>query len=182
MKKLLLFAICLIVSQLAMAQYAPAGDSLKTRWAAEITPENVWQEYPRPQMTRHDWMNLNGLWDYAIRPKDVNSIDEIFVDQLDGKILVPFCVESALSGVQKYVGKDNVLWYQREFEVPKSWKGKHVILHFGAVDWKCDVWVNDIKVGSHTGGYTPFSMDITQVLKKKGNVLKVRVWDPTDQG
>lgn len=182
MKKLLLFAICLIISQLAMAQYAPAGDSLKTRWASEITPENVWQEYPRPQMAREDWLNLNGLWDYAIRSKDVNSIDEIFVDQLDGKILVPFCVESALSGVQKYVGKDNVLWYQREFEVPKSWKGKHFILHFGAVDWKCDVWVNDIKVGSHTGGYTPFSMDITQVLKKKGNVLKVRVWDPTDQG
>ena len=182
MKRLLLSAICLIVSQLAMAQYAPAGDSLKTRWASEITPENVWQEYPRPQMAREDWLNLNGLWDYAIRSKDVNSIDEIFIDQFDGKILVPFCVESALSGVQKYVGKDNVLWYQREFEVPKSWKGKRVILHFGAVDWKCDVWVNDIKVGSHTGGYTPFSMDITQVLKKKGNVLKVRVWDPTDQG
>ncbi len=182
MKKALFILICLIVSQLGMAQYTPAGDSLKTRWASEITPENVWQEYPRPQMVREEWMNLNGLWDYAIHPKDVNSIDEIFVDQFDGKILVPFCVESSLSGVQKYVGKDNVLWYQREFEVPKSWKGKHVILHFGAVDWKCDVWVNDIKVGSHTGGYTPFSMDITQVLKKKGNVLKVRVWDPTDQG
>ena len=182
MKKLITF-ICLLISGLTvMGQYAPAGDSLKTRWAAEVTPENVWQEYPRPQMTRPDWLNLNGLWDYAIRSKDVNSIDEIFIDQFDGKILVPFCVESALSGVQKYVGKDNVLWYQREFEVPKSWKGKRVILHFGAVDWKCDVWVNDIKVGSHTGGYTPFSMDITQVLKKKGNVLKVRVWDPTDQG
>ena len=182
MKKALFILICLIVSQLGMAQYTPAGDSLKTRWASEITPENVWQEYPRPQMVREEWMNLNGLWDYAIHPKDVNSIDEIFLDQFDGKILVPFCVESSLSGVQKYVGKDNVLWYQREFEVPKSWKGKHIILHFGAVDWKCEVWVNDIKVGSHTGGYTPFSMDITQVLKKKGNVLKVRVWDPTDQG
>ncbi len=182
MKKALFILICLIVSQLGMAQYTPAGDSLKTRWASEITPENVWQEYPRPQMVREEWMNLNGLWDYAIHPKDVNSIDEIFVDQFDGKILVPFCVESALSGVQKYVGKDNVLWYQREFEVPKSWKGKHVILHFGAVDWKCDVWVNDIKVGSHTGGYTPFSMDITNALKKKGNKIRVRVWDPTDQG
>lgn len=182
MKKLLLLAICLIVSQLAMAQYAPAGDSLKTRWASEITPENVWNEYPRPQMQRSDWLNLNGLWDYAIRPKEVNSIDEIFIDGFDGKILVPFCVESSLSGVQKYVGKDNVLWYQREFEVPTSWKGERVILHFGAVDWKCDVWVNDIKVGSHTGGYTPFSMDITNALKKKGNKIKVRVWDPTDQG
>lgn len=183
MKKALFILICLIVSQLAMAQYAPAGDSLKTRWASEITPENVWQEYPRPQMARFDdnwqlsWINLNGLWDYAIRPKGENSIDEF-----DGKILVPFCVESSLSGVQKYVGKDNELWYQREFNIPKSWRGKHVLLNFGAVDWKCDVWVNDIKVGSHTGGYTPFSMDITNVLKKKGNQIKVRVWDPTDQG
>jgi len=177
MKKSLLFAICLIVSQLAMAQYAPAGDSLKTRWAAEVTPENVWKDYPRPQMQRSDWMNLNGLWHYAIRPKGENTIGEF-----DGNILVPFCIESSLSGVQKYVGKDNELWYQREFEVPSKWNGKRVLLHFGAVDWKCDVWVNDIKVGSHTGGYTPFSMDITQALKKKGNVLKVRVWDPTDEG
>lgn len=159
------------------AQYAPAGDSLKTRWASEVTPENVWQDYPRPQMQRSDWMNLNGLWDYAIRSKGNNNIGEF-----DGKILVPFCVESSLSGVQKYVGKDNELWYQREFEVPSKWNGKRIMLNFGAVDWKCDVWVNDIKVGSHTGGYTPFSMDITQALKKKGNVLKVRVWDPTDEG
>ena len=177
MKKSLLFAICLIVSQLAMAQYKPAGDSLKTRWAAEVTPDNVWREYPRPQMTRDNWLNLNGLWDYAIRPKGENNIGEF-----DGKILVPFCIESSLSGVQKYVGKDNELWYHREFEVSSNWKGKRILLHFGAVDWKCDVWVNDIKVGSHTGGYTPFTFDITQAVKKKGNVLKVRVWDPTDQG
>lgn len=176
MKKTIFIAICLIISQMAMPQYAPAGDSLKTRWAAEVTPENVWQEYPRPQMTRPDWVNLNGLWDYAIRPKGQ------WIDKYDGKILVPFCIESSLSGVQKYVGKDNQLWYQREFEVPSKWNGKRVLLHFGAVDWKCDVWVNDIKVGSHTGGYTPFSIDITQALKKKGNKLMVRVWDPTDQG
>ena len=176
MKKSLLFAISLIFSQLAMAQYAPAGDSLKTRWAAEVTPENVWQEYPRPQMERVDWLNLNGLWDYAIRPKGQ------LVDKYDGKIFVPFCVESSLSGVQKYVGKDNELWYQRDFEVPSKWNGKRIMLNFGAVDWKCDVWVNDIKVGSHTGGYTPFTFDITQAVKKKGNVLKVRVWDPTDEG
>lgn len=176
MKRLVLSAICLIVSQLAMAQYAPAGDSLKTRWASEITPENVWQEYPRPQMYRLYWENLNGLWDYAIRPKGENNIGEF-----DGKILVPFCVESSLSGVQKYVGKDKELWYQREFDYTLYGK-EHLLLHFGAVDWECDVWVNDIKVGSHTGGYTPFTFDITQAVKKKGNVLKVRVWDPTDQG
>ena len=177
MKKILFTVFGLILSQLmAFAQYAPAGDSLKTRWAAEVTPENVWQEYPRPQMVRDNWLNLNGLWGYAILSKGQ------WVDKYDGKILVPFCIESSLSGVQKYVGKDNELWYQREFEVPSKWNGKRILLHFGAVDWKCDVWVNDIKVGSHTGGYTPFSIDITQALKKKGNVLKVRVWDPTDQG
>ena len=176
MKKSLLFAICLIVSQLAMAQYAPAGVSLKTRWASEVTPENVWQDYPRPQMVRLYWENLNGLWDYAIRPKGENNIGEF-----DGKILVPFCIESSLSGVQKYVGKDNELWYQRKFDYTLYGK-EHVLLHFGAVDWECEVWVNDIKVGSHTGGYTPFTLDITQAVKKKGNVLKVRVWDPTDQG
>ena len=159
-----------------MAQYAPAGDSLKTRWAAEVTPENVWQDYPRPQMVRLYWENLNGLWDYAIRPKGENNIGEF-----DGKILVPFCIESSLSGVQKYVGKDNELWYQRKFDYTLYGK-EHVLLHFGAVDWECEVWVNDIKVGSHTGGYTPFTLDITQAVKKKGNVLKVRVWDPTDQG
>ena len=178
MKKSLLFAICLIVNQLAMAQYAPAGDSLKTRWASEVTPENVWQEYPRPQMYRIMWQNLNGLWDYAIRPKGENNIGEF-----DGKILVPFCVESSLSGVQKYVGKDKELWYQREFDGSLVDKKDHLLLHFGAVDWKCVVWVNDIKVGSHTGGYTPFTFDITHALKKKGNnVVKVRVWDPTDEG
>lgn len=159
-----------------VGQYAPAGDSLKTHWVAEVTPENVWKEYPRPQMYRLYWENLNGLWDYAIRPKGENNIGEF-----DGKILVPFCVESSLSGVQKYVGKDNELWYQREFDYALYGK-EHLLLHFGAVDWECDVWVNDIKVGSHTGGYTPFTFDITQAVKKKGNVLKVRVWDPTDQG
>lgn len=176
MKKTIFIAICLIISQMAMPQYAPAGDSLKTRWASEVTPENVWQDYPRPQMYRLYWENLNGLWDYAIRPKGENNIGEF-----DGKILVPFCVESSLSGVQKYVGKDNELWYQREFDYALYGK-EHLLLHFGAVDWKCDVWVNDIKVGSHTGGYTPFTFDITQAVKKKGNVLKVRVWDPTDEG
>jgi beta-galactosidase/beta-glucuronidase len=177
MKRLLFFAIFLIVSQLTMAQYAPAGDSLKTRWAAEITPENVWQEYPRPQMVRENWLNLNGLWDYIILPKG-----KPWVSASDGKILVPFCVESSLSGVQKYVGKDYVLWYRRDFEVPKSWKGKRVLLHFGAVDWKCEVWVNGTKVGVHTGGYTPFAFDVTNVLSDKTNKIKVRVWDPTDDG
>ena len=93
---------------------------------------------------------------------------------------MPFCIESSLSGVQKEVGADKALWYQRDFMVPKAWKGQRVLLHFGAVDWMADVWVNGIKVGSHTGGYTPFSFDITQALNGKTNELVVRVWDPTD--
>lgn len=100
-----------------------------------------------------------------------------------GQILVPFAVESSLSGVGQRVGAKKELWYSRSFEVPVAWKNKNVLLHFGAVDWKADIWVNDVKVGSHTGGFTPFSFDITAALSGKGNnKLVVKVWDPTDEG
>ena len=99
----------------------------------------------------------------------------------DGKILVPFAIESSLSGCRKS-GKENELWYQREFTIPSKWKNNRILLHFGAVDWKADVWVNDIKVGQHTGGYTPFSFDITSALKSGNNKLVVKVWDPTNDG
>ncbi len=168
--------IVLLLSCLgAIAQYQPAGDKIKTRWASEVNPDNPLPEYPRPLMTRQNWQNLNGLWNYAITPKDGKQ-----PSNYEGQILVPFCVESSLSGVQKTVGADKALWYQREFSLPKGWKGQRVLLHFGAVDWMADVWVNGIKVGSHTGGYTPFSFDITQTLNGKDNTLVVRVWDPTD--
>ena len=122
--------------------------------------------------------NLNGLWQYAIVPAGENN-----PKKWDGEILVPFAVESSLSGVGKTVGADQALWYERSFTVPSSWKGKDVMLNFGAVDWQCDVWVNDVKVGAHKGGFTPFSINVTQALAAKGdNVLKVRVWDPTDRG
>ena len=159
----------------ATAQYAPAGDRIKTQWAEEVSPDNVLPEYPRPMMVRPMWKNLNGLWNYAITPKEHAN-----PSGFDGKILVPFCIESSLSGVQKEVGPDHALWYQLDFTVPKEWKGQHVLLHFGAVDWKADVYVNDVKVGSHTGGYTPFSLDVTPALNGKTNSLVVRVWDPTD--
>ncbi len=156
----------------------PAGDRIKTPWAETIDVENVWGEYPRPIMERSDWKNLNGLWQYAIVPAGENN-----PKKWDGEILVPFAVESSLSGVGKTVGADQALWYERSFTVPSSWKGKDVMLNFGAVDWQCDVWVNDVKVGAHKGGFTPFSINVTQALAAKGdNVLKVRVWDPTDRG
>lgn len=160
------------------AQYKPAGDKIKTTWGENIDPNNVLPEYPRPIMERSEWKNLNGLWEYAIRP-----VGERLPANYDGQILVPFAVESSLSGVQKTVGEDHELWYRRSFTVPASWKGKNVLLHFGAVDWKADVWVNDILVGGHRGGYTPFYFDITPYLNKSGEQkLTVRVWDPTDKG
>ncbi|MBQ9891875.1 MAG: beta-galactosidase [Bacteroidales bacterium] len=157
--------------------WSPAGDNIKTKWASEVNPSAPLPEYPRPQLVRGNWLNLNGLWDYAITPEKATDFTA------EGKILVPFAVESSLSGVGKHVGKENALWYERTFTVPKTWKGEKVLLHFGAVDWKADVWVNGSKAGSHTGGYTPFSFDITSLLKKSGKqTIRVRVWDATDQG
>ena len=138
----------------------------------------VLPEYPRPIMERNEWKNLNGLWEYAITDLGGNV-----PAHFDGQILVPFAVESSLSGVGQRVGAKKELWYSRSFEVPVAWKNKNVLLHFGAVDWKADIWVNDVKVGSHTGGFTPFSFDITAALSGKGNnKLVVKVWDPTDEG
>ena len=159
-------------------QWKPAGDKIKTKWAEQIDSQNVLPEYPRPQLERTDWVNLNGEWEYAIKPKG-----EVEPNSFDGNILVPFAVESSLSGVQKEVGENNELWYKRSFAVPANWKNKDVVLNFGAVDWKADVFVNDILIGSHQGGFTPFSFNITPYLTGKSNQkLVVRVWDPSDRG
>lgn len=159
------------------AQWKPVEGRISTQWSEQVNPDNVLPEYPRPIMERTEWKNLNGLWDYAIIEKGKHT-PSVF----DGKILVPFAVESSLSGVGKTVGAEKELVYRRSFDVPSSWKGKRVLLHFGAVDWRTDVWVNDVKVGSHTGGFTPFSFDITEALQGKNNTLMVKVWDPTDKG
>ncbi|HOX28044.1 MAG TPA: glycoside hydrolase family 2 TIM barrel-domain containing protein, partial [bacterium] len=156
-----------------------ADGPLKTKWAKDVSPSNTLPEYPRPQMVRKDWLNLNGLWDYAIVPKDGGSA----VSAYDGKILVPYPVESALSGVMRRVDENQKLIYKRNFVIPKNWAGKRVLLHFGAVDWETTVWVNGKKIGGHSGGYDPFSLDVTGALKKSGvQELKVSVWDPTDKG
>lgn len=173
--KIKLLLLSMLLANIAMAQYAPAGDKIKTRWAAKVAPENALPEYPRPMMVRPEWKNLNGLWQYAITTKGEKA-----PKRYTGDILVPFCIESSLSGVQKEVGPDNALWYQKTFAVPGNWKNGRILLHFGAVDWMTDVWINDIKVGSHTGGYTPFTFDVTQALKGKQNNMVVRVWDPTN--
>lgn len=173
-----LLAACALVTASGQEGWSPKGDKIKTQWAESVDPANVLPEYPRPGLVRADWLNLNGEWNYAVRPKG-----EAEPAAYDGKILVPFAIESALSGVQKEVGAANELWYKREFTVPSAWKGKEVLLHFGAVDWKADVFVNDVLIGSHQGGYTPFSLDVTPYLNRSGKqVLTVRVWDPSDQG
>ena len=116
-------------------------------------------------MERPEWQNLNGLWQYAIVDKNISLPAEY-----QGEILVPFCVESALSGVGKEVGADKALWYKRNFKVPKSWHGRDIMLNFGAVDWQAEIWINGAKVGSHTGGYSPFSLNITQALNAKATM------------
>ena len=177
MRTIVTFLFTLLLTFSLSAQWQPAGDKIKTRWASQIDVNNVLPEYPRPIMERAEWQNLNGLWNYAILP-----VGKQKPAGFDGEILVPFAIESSLSGVQKRVGRDHELWYHREFTVPSKWKNQNVLLHFGAVDWKADIWVNDVKVGQHAGGYTPFSFDITPALKSGKNSLVVKVWDPTDQG
>jgi beta-galactosidase/beta-glucuronidase len=154
-----------------------------TRWAKEIDPKNPWPEYPRPQMVRDEWQNLNGLWDYAIRP----SSQEKRPTEYLGQILVPYPIESSLSGVKQPVKSDQRLWYHREFTLPGSWLGKRVLLHFEAVDWKAEVWVNNWYVGSHQGGYDPFTFDITNHLNtyplhERSQKIEVAVTDPTNKG
>ncbi len=159
------------------SQWEPAGARIMTAWADDVSPDNVWDAYPRPMMERDQWKNLNGLWNYSITPRFSPP-----PSRYDGKILVPFPVESSLSGVKKTVGEDNVVWYERSFSVPSGWGDRDILLHFGAVDWKADVWINDIKVGSHTGGYTPFHFNISPYLDRSGDQkLVVRVWDPADR-
>ena len=175
--------ITFIAAALAVAgtinaqQWAPAGDRIRTKWAEEVSPANAHPEYPRPQMVRGDWKSLNGLWDYAITPKS-----EARPKAFDGKILVPFAVESSLSGVGRTFTADDALWYSTTFTVPSSWKGRRLMLNFDAVDWRADVYVNDIQIGFHTGGYTHFSFDVTPYLKAGANSLVVKVQDATDNG
>tara|TARA_B100001059_G_scaffold35659_1_gene28709 strand:+ start:77861 stop:79645 length:1785 start_codon:yes stop_codon:yes gene_type:complete len=134
-----------------------------SQWAKTVNPENVWQEYPRPQFKRAHWKNLNGLWDYAIL-----KTNEIQPKRYQGKILVPFSFESPLSGVGKNIKPEDKMWYRKNFELPKNWSEKDVVIHFEAVDYKSDVWVNDILVGSHKGGFDRFSFNITPYLKPNG--------------
>ncbi len=160
----------------AAAQAAPQG--LATRWAREVRPGRDWPEYPRPQLARTQWLSLNGRWDFAITAKDAPR-----PPSWQGKILVPFPVESRLSGVTRPVTTDQWLWYRRAFRAPPLAPGGRLLLHFGAVDWEAVIYVNGQVVGEHRGGYDPFTCDVTGALRRAGEQeLVVRVWDPTDRG
>ena len=177
-KTLLTFVLFAVGISTASAEWKIVGDKIRTEWAEKVNPSNVLPEYPRPQLVRGEWQNLNGLWNYAVT--EVNAAEPT---KFDGEILVPFAIESALSGVGKWITEKQLLWYEREFTVPAKWMSQRVMLNFGAVDWAADVYVNGVFVGGHTGGYTPFSLDITAALNKKGaQKLVIRVWDPTEKG
>ena len=150
--------------------------TLKTRWADQAMCDMPLPEYPRPQMVREDWVNLNGMFEFAI----TGDID--WCDEYTDEIRVPFAVESCLSGICKRVSAKDRLWYRKKITLPESFKDKRTLLHFGAVDWECKVYVNKKEVGSHIGGYCPFTLDITDALTDGENELVVRVYDPTDEG
>lgn len=170
-----LAAVMAFAAPMAAQSWAPAGDHIRTPWADEVSPTNAHPEYPRPQMVRPEWKSLNGLWEYSITSKD-SAQPETF----DGNILVPFAVESSLSGVGRTLTPEDALWYKTTFKVPSAWKGKRLMLNFEAVDWQADVYVNGVQVGRHTGGYTHFSFDVTPYIKNGENKLAVRVLDATD--
>jgi hypothetical protein len=152
----------------------PFDTALITTWGAQVTPENAWTEYPRPALRREKWQNLNGRWDHAITADTVQAAPP----KWDGKILVPFCLESKLGGVQRLLLPNEALWYRRTFKVPDA-DDQRTLLNFEAVDYRCAVFVNGKQVATHRGGSTPFSVDVTPALKPGANELIVRVEDDT---
>jgi hypothetical protein len=159
----------------AAAAWAPKTPPLTTPWTGLVSATNALPEYPRPQLVRPDWQNLNGVWDFAITSRDAGAPGSFPL-----QILVPFPAESALSGIMQRITEAQRLWYHRTFTVPVGWSGRRVQLNFGAVDWQTTVWVNGAQVGTHTGGYDAFSFDITDRLRAGGNDIVVGVYDPTD--
>lgn len=155
------------------ADWQPVAGKMTTRWAKTVSPKNAWPEYPRPQFERKNWQNLNGLWDYSVTAKDAPK-----PSAWTGQILVPYCIESTLSGVGRELQPEDALWYRRTVNL-KPKKGLQTLLNFEAVDYQTTVWVNGQQVGEHTGGNTAFSFDITPALKIGPNEIIVRVWDET---
>ncbi|WKN42557.1 glycoside hydrolase family 2 protein [Tunicatimonas pelagia] len=175
---LFLFACQPPAEQEAPPEWQPQSAPIMTRWAADVSPNTAYQEYPRPQMVREQWLNLNGLWEYAITDKDGGMPNEY-----QGNILVPFPIESALSGVKQMVQPHQKLWYRTTFTIPEDWSAESLLLHFGAVDWEATVYINGQNLGTHRGGYDPFTLEIQQAASAENeHEIIVEVWDPTDEG
>ena len=180
LRKLWLLLITLLTGNI-VASYAQVA-KLPTKWTrASIESSLPLPEYPRPQLQRIDWLCLNGKWDYiggVSAPASANPSKPVIFEGKVEQILVPYCPESVLSGIQR--NQEINMWYRRAFEIPSNWKDKHIILHFDAVDHDATVFVNGKKVGTHAGGYDAFSLDITAFLKKGPNTLIVAAHDPND--
>jgi len=160
------------------ASWEMKQSSIMTIWASDVNPESPWNLYPRPYLERNNWINLNGLWEYAITNTDSKRPIE-----MDGKILVPYPIESAISGVMQRLSKDELIWYKRSLNTSRLKKSEHLILHFEAVDWHATIWIDDQMIGEHKGGYSDFSFDITEFIRSsRKHELWLSVWDPTTEG
>jgi hypothetical protein len=168
-----LLILCCLLPMQSLVAWKPAEHTLLTPWGEQVKPANVWTQYPRPQMQRDAWTNLNGLWDYQVTGRGAAE-----PEQWEGQILVPFAIETPLSGVGRRLEANEALWYRRFFQIDPQ--DGRMLLHFEGVDYECMVWLNGKHVGSHRGGNMPFSFDISEVMKEGENVLVLRVIDETD--
>ncbi len=176
---LLAAAGVVIATSTPASAWTPKTPPMTTPWTNSVPTANPLPEYPRPQLTRTDWLNLNGIWDFAVTGSGQTTPPATFGEQ----IRVPYPVESALSGIQRKVTENDRLWYRRTFTVPSGWAGRRVQLNFGAVDWQSTVWVNGTQAGAvHSGGFDAFTYDITPLLNGGTNTIVVGVHDPTDAG
>ncbi len=177
-RTLILLLIALFSVPGSHAQWEPKVSPILTSWGEDLDTNSVLPEYPRPQMVRKNWMNLNGYWDFALTDSAAGV-----PGQFDEKILVPFCVESTLSGITRKVTRRNAMWYRKNLKLEKLSGGQRILLHFGGVDWHTSLWINGQKIGEHAGGYDPFYFDVTAALNKNGRQdITLRVWDPTNEG
>ena len=177
--KVLLFLLIPLFSSVCTAQrimYAPPEFRLPTEWTFDVNPDEPLPEYPRPSMQRNEWKSLNGRWHYTKNGKE-DARPVVY----EKEIIVPFPVESALSGIYDSISPNDKIWYKRTFFVPDEWSGRFILLHFGASDWETTVFINGIEIGKHRGGYDPFSFDISPYLDERGvQEIVVSVWDPTN--
>lgn len=152
-------------------------EAMLTPWGEALDREHPLPEYPRPQLRRNSYLNLNGIWEYAITKTAEKPA------AMQGEIVVPFSPETPLSGVGHILQPDEYLWYRRSVTLPEGFfRGGRLLLHFGAVDQRCTVWVNGQEAGSHIGGYLPFALDVTELIEGDAFTLELRVTDPTDTG